>query len=321
MDNILLVKMSSLGDVVHNLPVATDIRRFRPQARIHWVVEEQYAPLLALHPGVARIVPVAIRRWRRAPFAARTWREVGEFRRTVRACRYDAVIDTQGLIKSAWVCTLAEGRRYGFGPGTVREPLAARVYNDCSEYPPSMHKVEQYRALAAHALGYVPDPVLEYGIRAPDRDLGVAPRPYCVVFHSTARESKLWPEAAWTEVCSALGARGLSIVFPWGSEGERERSVRLAASLAGARAAPRLALPDLAALIARAELVVGVDTGLMHLAAALSVPVVGVYVASNPGFTAPIADSPHAFRGAMGAPPTVESLLDAIGEVAPAWAR
>jgi heptosyltransferase-1 len=238
----------------------------------------------------------------------------------VQAASYDAVIDTQGLIKSAWVCTLVRGRRFGFGPGTVREPLAARVYDDCADYPPTMHKVAQYRALAGHALGYAPSRELDYGIRAPEKALEVASRPYCVVFHSTARESKLWPEAAWTEVCSALAARGLSIVFPWGSERERERSVRLAATVAGARVAPRLAIPELAALIAGAELVVGVDTGLMHLAAALSVPVVGVYVASNPGFTAPIADSPHAFRGAMSDPPSVASVLDAIREVAPAWA-
>jgi heptosyltransferase-1 len=320
MDNILLVKMSSLGDVVHNLPVATDIGRFRPQARIHWVVEEQYGPLVALHPGVHRVVPVALRRWRRAPFAPGTWREVAAFRRAVHAASYDAVIDTQGLIKSAWVCTLARGRRFGFGPRTVREPLAARVYDDCTDYPPTMHKVVQYRALAGHALGYVPPVALDYGIRPPQDPPPVAPRPYCVVFHSTARESKLWSEAAWTDVCEALAARGLSIVFPWGSERERGRSVRLAGTVAGARVAPRLAIPELAALIAGAELVVGVDTGLMHLAAALSVPVVGVYVASNPGFTAPIADSPHAFRGAMSAPPSVASVLEAVREVAPAWA-
>lgn len=320
MNNILLVKMSSLGDVVHNLPVATDIGRFLPQTRIHWVVEEQYAPLVALHPAVHRIVPVAIRRWRRALLAPRTWREVRALRRAVREPRYDAVIDTQGLIKSAWVCTLAKGRRFGFGPSSVREPLAARVYDDWFDSAPAMHSVVRYRALAAHALGYEPPRDLDYGIRAPERAPEVVTQPYCVVFHSTAREEKLWPEAAWTEVCNALARRGLSIVFPWGSERERERSVRLAAAVAGARVPPRLAIPELAALIASAELVVGVDTGLMHLAAALSVPVVGVYVASNPGFTAPIADSPHAFRGAMGAPPTVAEVLDAIREVAPAWA-
>jgi heptosyltransferase-1 len=320
MKNVLLVKMSSLGDVIHNFPAVSDIRRVRSDLRVHWVVEEQYVPLVALHPGVSRILPIALRRWRRSAWAAATWREWRAFRKTVRECDYEAIVDSQGLLKSAWVCTLARGRRIGFGPRTAREPFAARFYDERLEFAPEVHKIQRYRTLAAHALGYAIDASFEYGIAPPSGAATFVSTPYCIVFHSTAREAKLWSERGWIEVCTSLGARGLATVLPWGSAAEHERSRRLASAIPGALVPPRLSIPDLAGAIAGAKLVLGVDTGLMHLAAALAVPVVGVFTDSSPIDASPVGAGAHAYCGDVRAPPRIADVLDAVRKVLPAWA-
>src|SRR2546422_6848893 len=151
MKRILIVKTSSLGDVVHNLPVASDIRRHFPDAGIDWVVEEPYAPLVGLHSAVRRVIPVALRRWRRRPLGRSTWREIGEFRQLFRTVRYDAIIATQGLLKSALIARAAKGRHHGFDAGTAREPLAARFYDVTHHVPLSQHAVPRNRAQIGRA--------------------------------------------------------------------------------------------------------------------------------------------------------------------------
>jgi len=163
---ILLVKTSSLGDVVHNLPVASDVRARFPEARIDWVVEEGFADIPRLHPAVGRVIPVAVRRWRRALFSADTWRELRAFRDSVRAERYDLVLDTQGLIKSALLARQAPGKLAGYAAEAAREPLAARFYDAAYVIPKNLHAVERNRWLAAAALGYEPNLPLDYGIAA-----------------------------------------------------------------------------------------------------------------------------------------------------------
>ncbi|HEV8261098.1 MAG TPA: lipopolysaccharide heptosyltransferase I [Burkholderiales bacterium] len=316
MPRILLIKMSSLGDVIHNLPVATDIRRNRPDATIDWVVEEQYSPLVAMHPAVDRIIPIALRRWRRSLLSAATRREVGTFRRALRVREYDAIVETQGLLKSALVAKLARGPIHGFGRGTAREPLASRLYDVTVEFPPEAHKIFRYRSVAAQAIGYAVAPEIEYGI-APRVPLPqIASGPYCLAFHATARAAKLWREANWTELVRRLERAGYACILPWGSGEERARSERIAAANSAAIVPPRLALDDMSALIRGAEFAMGVDTGLMHLAAALSRPVVGIFCDSNPVDACPVGPGPTAYRGHLGAPPTVAEVAEAIGEVA-----
>lgn len=317
MKNILLVKMSSLGDIIHNFPVATDLRRNVPEARIHWVVEEQYVSLVELHPAVDRILPFALRRWRKQFVRSGVWREFAAFRRTLREADYEAIIDTQGLLKSAWVASMARGPRYGFGAGTAREPLAARLYGTTFEFAPAVHKIQRYRAVAARALGYPIEEQFEYGIRAPADAPRVAAEPWCVIFHSTARDAKLWIESRWVEVGRALTGAGLACVLAWGSQEERARSERIAREVPGTVVAPKLSIPELAAVISRSRVVLGVDTGLMHLAAALEVPVVGVFTDSNPIDACPIGNGPTAYRGLIGVPPSVGEVLNAVREVAP----
>lgn len=314
---VLLVKTSSLGDVIHNLPVASDLRHHFPNAEIHWLVEEQYTPLVEMHEGVDRIIPIALRRWRKAPWSAANWREFLAARRALKATHYHAIIDTQGLLKSALFAKLAKGPIHGFGARTAREPLASRFYDARYEFAPETHKIERYRSVAARAFSYTLDNFIDYGVAPQVARPQLLEGPYCVVLHSTARAAKLWPEDRWLALIDHFCAAGLGCILPWGSAPELQRSDRLAVRGGRTLAAPKLSLAELSALIADADLVVGVDTGLMHLAAAFSRPVVGIFCDSNPIDACPMGPGPTAYRGGIGKPPTLDEVLSAVREVKP----
>ena len=314
MKRILIVKTSSLGDIVHNFPVASDIRRHFPDARIDWVVEEPYAPLAALHSAIRRVIPIALRRWRQRPLGRATWKEIGEFRRLVQTERYDAVIDTQGLVKSALIARAAKGEHHGFDSGSAREPLAARFYDVTHRVARPQHAVSRNRALGAAALGYRVEHPIDYGIVVSG---SVTPRaqPYAVLLHGSSRRDKLWSEAAWTELGRALAARGLACVLPWGSDEERKRSERIAQELDRAEVPPLEPLDRLAVLLGKAVAVVGVDTGLTHLAAALGRPVAAIYCGTDPNLTG-VFGAPRAKN--LGGPsdnPSPEEALQALEAV------
>ena len=310
---ILLVKTSSLGDVIHNLPVVSDIRRHLPQATIDWCVEESFAAIPRLHPGVADIIPVALRRWRKALFAGRTWREVGAFRARIGAKPYDAIVDTQGLVKSALLAGRARGPVYGYAPDSAREPLAARFYQRRFSVPTNLHAVVRNRQLAAAALGYQLSGEPDYGIAAPAVTFDwLPPAPYVVLLSATSRDDKLWPEAHWIALGQALQAQGLIAVLPAGNAVERARAGRLAAAIPHAVAAPPLAIDQLAALLASARGVVGVDTGLSHLAVALQVPTVALYTATDPGLTGVLGSGYFRNLGGKAQVPAVAEVLAAL---------
>lgn len=286
MRSILLVKTSSLGDVIHNLPVVSDLRRMWPTVAVDWVVEESFAEIPRMHPGVRDVIPVAIRRWRKQLLAARTRAEIRAFLGQLRSEYYDFVIDTQGLVKSAAITWLSRGLRCGYSSEVAREPLAARAYDCAYAIPPNAHAVERNRWLAAAACGYAPDLPLRYGLRSGHaRPDWLPAEDYCVLLTATSRDDKLWPEADWVALGSMLHERGLRAVLPAGSERERERAQRIAAAIPASVVAPPSRLVELAAVIEGAQGVVGVDTGLTHLAAALERPVVALYVATDPGLT------------------------------------
>jgi heptosyltransferase-1 len=317
MKKILLVKMSSMGDVIHNLPVAGDIRKAFPDGRIDWVVDEEYVPLVAMHPAVDQVIPFALRRWRHAPFSRANWGEFRAFRRQLRSHAYDAIVETQGLLKSALVAKLARGPICGFGPATARERFASMFYNITCEFPREAHKVFRYRSVAARALGYAVADTIDYGIAPRVPRPAVAAGRYCLAFHSTARAAKLWPEANWVELVRLLERAGYACILPWGSSEERARSERIAAAAARAIVPPKFSLDEMSALVAGAAVVVGVDTGFTHLAAALARPVVGIFCDSNPVDASPIGPGPTAYRGHIGKPPPVSAVAEAIREVVP----
>ena len=306
---ILLVKTSSLGDVIHNLPVVTDLHRHFPDAAIDWVAEEGFAEIAGLHPGVRRVIPAALRRWRKALFAPATWREIGAFRATLQEEGYDLVIDTQGLLKSALIARMARGKRCGYAATAAREPLAARFYDARFDVPKHLHAVERNRRLAALAGGYAATPVPDYGIAVPP-----APtfgRTSAILLTATSRDDKLWPEDRWIGLGRALHGRGLTCLLPAGSSAERERATRIAQAIPGASVAPPMRLAELAAQLAAARIVIGVDTGLVHLAAALGRPVLALFSASDPALTGVLAGTPAINLGARGQPPSLGDVLAA----------
>ena len=292
--------------MVHNCPAVSDAARAIPGAEIDWVVEEPFAGIAAMHAAVRRVIPVAVRRWRRAAWRPSVWREIRDFRRALGEARYDAVIDTQSLLKSALIATCASGPRHGLDRASAREPLAARFYDFPHAVPRALHAVERNRRLAAAALGYAADAALDYGLRAPGAAGG---SPYAVLLTMTSRADKLWPEASWIELGRALA---LPAVLPWGSEAERRRAERVAQALPAARVPPRLPLDELARLFAGARAVAGVDTGLTHLAAAVGARTVGIYCGSDPALTGLYGTARATNVGSLGRSPSVQEVLKAL---------
>jgi heptosyltransferase I len=312
MPKILLVKTSSLGDVIHNLPLVSDIRAHFPEAEIDWVVEESFAAIPALHPGVDNVLPVALRRWRKALFERCTLEEIRTSIRRLQEKTYDIALDSQGLLKSALITRLAHGCRAGLGWKSAREPLAALFYDYTVKIEKNRHAVERNRLLAGRVLGYVPDTPVDYGVKAPDAALSWLPDGYYTVFlHATSRDDKLWPEARWVELGAHFNSKGLRCVLPWGNETERARSQRLAEQIPHSIVPPRLTLDEAAALLASAGVAVGVDTGLAHLAAALDVPTVALYCATEPGLTGVCAGMRAINLGGVGNPPSVAAVVAA----------
>src|SRR5262245_1452259 len=314
MSDVLFVKTSSLGDVIHHMPALTEARSRRPAFRFAWVVEETFAPLVRLHPAVDDVIPVASRRWRRSLPGPSTWREIGTFWRTLRVRNYDVIIDTQGLIRSAAIARAAHGRRHGYDIGSIREPVASLVYQVRHSVARGLHAIVRNRLLTGLALGYSPEGAPDYGL---DRAKLAAPAPdrYAVLLHATAERDKEWPAKHWIALGEMLQARNLRLLLPWGNAREQERSRAIAAALPHADVPDLQPLDMVARLIAGASLVVGVDTGLLHLAGALGVPLVGIFVGSEPDLTGPIGQGPIAVVGGNGAMPDPSAVAAAVDRI------
>ena len=315
---VLFVKLSSLGDVVHNFPAVSDLVAHLPGAHVAWAVEEAYAGLVRLHPSVAEAIPVGLRRWKRAWLHPSSWLQMRAVKRAMGRGHWDYVIDTQGLVKSATVARWARGPRFGGDRSSAREALAARGYDVRLRVPRALHAVERNRLLTAQVFGYGIESPARYGIAAPDLELPwLGARPYAVLLHAASHERKRWPEGRWIELGRRLEAHGLACVLPGGTDAEREAARILASEIPQAIAAPALSLPEAAALLARAVAVCGVDTGLTHLAAALGTPTVGLYVATRPELTG--LHAPRAInltgdeRG-----PGVDAVMEALAPALPA---
>jgi heptosyltransferase-1 len=280
---VLLIKTSSLGDVIHSLPALSDAAAAIPGIRFDWVVEEGFAEIPAWHPAVAQVIPVAIRRWRKHLWQTLRNGEWRRFKARLREQRYDLVIDAQGLLKSAWLTRYARGPVAGLDRDSAREPLASRFYDRVYSVPREQHAVERTRQLFAQALGYrVPEGMGNYGLqRSLLTDEGGLP--YLVFLHGTTWPSKHWPEAQWRLLAEQMSALGWSIRLPWGNEAEKARAERIAEGLEQTVVLPRLSLAGVARVIAGARACVAVDTGLGHLAAAMDVPCISLYGPTLPG--------------------------------------
>ncbi len=280
---VLLIKTSSLGDVVHTLPALTDAQRAIPGIQFDWVVEEGFAEIPTWHPAVAQVIPVAIRRWRKQPlqtFRSGEWRR---FKARLRETRYDLVIDAQGLLKSAWLTRCVKAPIAGLDRDSAREPLASRFYDRRYAVSRDQHALERVRQLFAQSLGYpVPETIADYGL---DRNRLATPGepPYLLFLHGTTWPSKHWPERYWRELAERMSEFGWAIRLPWGNDDEKARAERIANGLASVSVLPRLNLGGIAKVVAGARACVAVDTGLGHLAAALDVPSISLYGPTLPG--------------------------------------
>jgi lipopolysaccharide heptosyltransferase I len=316
MANILFIKTSSLGDVIHHMPALVDARKARPDATFAWLVEEAFAPLVRLHPAVGEVIPVAWRRWRKSLYAPATVSEIRENLRAIHAQNYDAVVDSQGLLRSAVIARVANGRRHGYDTSSIREPLASFFYDVRHHVSRELHAVERNRILSGLSLGYTPEGRPEFGLDRARFARSVPP--YAVLLHATARPEKQWPETHWIALGKALRAalgQDTKLQLPWGTEIERARGERIAAAVSGADVPERTPLDQVAKLIAGAHYVVGVDTGLMHLAAAFGVPLVAIFTGSNPGLTGPVGNGRIVVLGADRVLPSVDAVVGAVVKV------
>lgn len=293
---VLVVKLSSLGDVIHTLPALSDAAAARPGIRFDWVVEEAFAEVPQWHDAVDTVIPVALRRWRKRPLRDLRGPEARHAHRALRRQRYDAVIDAQGLLKSAFITRLVNAPRYGLDWRSVRERLASSVYQHPIRVPRELHAVQRVRLLFARALGYtLPEGRADYGVHTPAFPDADNKRADLVFVHGTARAEKLWPEEHWQQLAAVAVVQGYTVCLPWGSAEEEARAQRIAAranagqtvaaynDTAGVtrghavRVPPRLTLSQLAGMLRTARAAVAVDTGIGHLCAALDVPTVSLY--------------------------------------------
>ncbi len=329
---ILLVKLSSLGDVLHNLPILWDLRARLPNAQIDWVVEEGYVHLLTPlltrdgFKGIDHIIPVSLRRWKKNLFSLATWKEFVAFRKLLQSTSYDILIETQGLLKSAIVCSLANKSSECIVAGLANatefsgyEPLARSFYNQSVQVPIQCHAVDRSRWVMCSALDW---PLLErsdspqfypqeFFASIPKTSVAGLKSPYVLCFHSTAREAKRWANEHWIVLGKALAARGYQVVFPWGSPAEKAISISLAENIAGALVPPSFSIQEAFPLIAGAALTVGVDTGLTHLSAALDKPTIEIYCDSPRWKTEGYWSDRICNVGDLQNPPSIQEVLDA----------
>lgn len=322
---VLIVKTSSMGDVLHTLPALTDAMRAIPGIRFDWVVEEGFAQIPSWHPAVDRVIPVAIRRWRKHWFGSQVREERFLFKREVQSRDYDLVIDAQGLIKSAALVTrIAKGVKHGQDSRSAREPFASWWYDKRHEIDKQQHAVQRTRELFAKSLGYdLPASEGDYAISdhflaEPPADAGR----YLVFLHATTRDAKHWPESHWRELIGLLKETGMTIKLPWGAEHEHQRAQRLAEGFEHVAVLPKLTLEQVARTLAGARAVVSVDTGLSHLTAALDRPNVTLYGPTDPGLIGGYGKNQWVLRPAQGsnmadisAQNVMEKLLPLIGNL------
>ena len=315
MKRILLVKTSSLGDVIHNLPVVNDILQHFPDAQIDWVVEESFADIPRLHPKVGQVITVAMRRWRKHLLSLNTLREISGVIKTLSANKYDVVIDSQGLIKSSIITSLTNGVKHGYDKESIREASATWCYHQKHHISFQQQAVIRNRTLTALSLNYaVPNNAPDYGIKASANTHTVINEPYVIGLHATSRESKLWPTDYWIALGIHLAERQLKLVLPWASETEHKRAQQISAALKNAIVLPKLTIAQVASVISNAQAAIGVDTGLSHLAAALNIPTIAIYTDTNPELTGVFAGAYAAAvnLGNIDQTPKVSEVFDAF---------
>ena len=308
---VLVVKTSSMGDVVHTLAAVTDMAKVFPGLSVDWLVEAPFASIATLHPSVKRVIPLSWRKWRKSLWRGATWDAMKACRAQLRAQPYDAIIDFQGLLKSVLWGRQALGPLFGFDRNSIREPSASIFYDRAVAVPRQLHAVERSRRLAALHLGYdLPLSTPDFGLQAPVSGWMPAVGSYAVLIPCASRVEKHWPLAHWRALLERCERQGLHVVVLWGSKEEHHLAEQVAL---GSRASvpPFLTVSDAAAVLAQAHVVVGLDTGFTHLAAAFARPTVGIYCDHEPGLAGVTGSGFVCSLGGPGTVPSFESVLQA----------
>jgi heptosyltransferase-1 len=307
---VLLIKTSSMGDVLHALPALTDAMHAIPGIRFDWVVEEAFQEIPSWHPAVDRVIPVALRRWRRHPLQALWSGEWNAFKRALKNRAYDVVLDSQGLIKSAWIARKARGLRIGFDSISARESIASRFYEKTFSVDKNQHAIARQRQIFASALSYrVPDVF-------PDSHLlqfqSTKPRNQRLIFlPGTTWASKEWLESSWRELSKIAVSKGYSVEVVWGNSKERQAAARIVEGYGVVL--PKMTLGQLAERISEAGGVVGVDSGLAHLAAALGVPAITLYGATDAAQTGAVGRHQENIQGRASCAPCMRRVCEYKG--------
>lgn len=290
---ILVIKTSSMGDVIHTFYALTDALKVYPNLEVDWVVEESFAQLPILHPAVKRVFPIAIRRWRKSLFKTLLKGEIKHIKQQIKTQKYECIIDAQGLLKSAWLTRWNKAGVYGYDKASIKEPVASFFYDHTITVSKSLHAVERIRTLFANTLNYalpketgtctlsIPKAVMEIV----QKSCPTIPENSIMLIHGTTWASKHVPEVWWEGLIARLNEAGKTVVLPWSNHIEKERASRLALKARHSIVLPKLNLMQFSAVLIRMQSVVAVDTGPAHLAAALGVKTVGLYGATQSGLT------------------------------------
>ena len=291
--------MSSLGDVIHTLPALTDAQKNNPDIQFDWVVEPGFSEIPRFHPAVKNIILAPIRKWRKNIIQTLKNSELEKFHTVLKAEKYDAVIDAQGLIKSSIIGLFAKGPRYGYDRNSIREPFASFLYNKSFNISWELHAIPRMRKLFSQSLNYAySDDIPDYGVNK--NNFPKTRENYCVFLHGTTREDKCWPESYWIKLIELLKSKNITILLPWGNAEEKTRAERMAENNAHVEVLPKLSLSELAGLLLHSNFNIAVDTGLGHLSAALDAKTISLYGPTDPKLIGTVGKNQvHIKRDAM----------------------
>ena len=320
---ILLVRLSSMGDLIHTLPAVEDLARQCPEVELHWLCEAGFADIARLHPFVKKVHVMKWRQWRKHLFQAETWREIGRLKTDLQAESFDFVLDSQGLIKSACFAKMAKSPIYGLDKHSARESLAALAYSKTFAVPKGKNAVWRNRELFAQVFGYTMPETQVFGLSVPESGcLKNVQSPYYVALHATSRDSKLWPVEHWRALLKKLNEeQQCNVYLPWGNKTEKMRAEQIASDLPFVFVCDKINLLQAAFLLKNAEGIIGVDTGLLHLANALEKPVVGIYTDTDPAKTGVQVSAYAKNLGGIAQIPNVDEVYQTLMDCVAAYGK
>lgn len=312
---VLIIKTSSMGDVVHALPAVSDMAAAIPGIEIDWLVEKSFSAMPTQHQAVRRVIPLQWRKWRKSLGSLETRAAIKAWRVAMRQNQYDLIIDLQGLLKSAAFACFAYGPRAGYDSKSIRESLASLFYSRKGHVSRQLHAVDRCRQLCAQVLAYpLPTTPPDFGLSANPKAWTPGNGAFAVLVPCASRPDKLWPASNWIEVGLQLKSKGWNVAVMWGSPEEEQLALSIASKVGG-QVPPFLTVEQVADTLAQAEIVVGLDTGMSHIAAAHGRPTVGIYCDHEPGLAGLVGSGPVISLGGKAQNPSLSDVLAAVERI------